>query len=111
MDCINIVKNACRVVALSLVMITSAFALSLGDAKSQGLIGETSSGYIAAVKSSGEVKALVDSINSQRKSHYRNIAKTNNISMEAVEVRAGQKAIRKTAAGHYVNTGGGWQKK
>lgn len=111
MNCMNIVKNSCRVVALSLVMVASAFALSLGDAKSQGLIGETSTGYIAAVKPSGEVKALVDSINSQRKAHYQKIAKKNNISMEAVEVRAGQKAIGKTAAGHYVNTGGGWQKK
>ena len=111
MNCMNVVKNACHVVALSLVIMGSAFALTLGDAKSQGLIGETSKGYVAAVKYSGEVKALVDSINSQRKAHYQTIARENDISMEAVEVRAGQKTIRKTAAGHYVNTGSGWQKK
>ena len=111
MNCMNIVKNSFRVFALSMVMITSAYALSLGDAKSQGLVGETSSGYIGAVKSTGEVKALVDSINGKRKAHYEKIATKNNISLEAVEVRAGQKAIGKTAAGHYVNTGGGWQKK
>ena len=97
--------------ALSLLMTMPAFALDLGTAKSQGLVGETSSGYIAAVKASGDVNALVKDINSQRKAHYQKIAQKNKISLEAVEVRAGQKAIGKTPAGQYINTGGGWQKK
>lgn len=105
------IKNTCRITALFLVMSASAFALSLGDAKSQGLVGETRSGYLAAVKISGEINTLVDGINSQRKAHYQKIAKKNNISLEAVEVRAGQKAINKTSAGHYVDNGNGWQKK
>ena len=97
--------------ALSLLMTMPAFALDLGTAKSQGLVGETSSGYIAAVKASGDVNALVKDINSQRKAYYQKIAQKNKISLEAVEVRAGQKAIGKTPAGQYINTGGGWQKK
>jgi len=97
--------------ALSLLIALPALALELGDAKSGGLVGETNSGYIAAIKPSGEVNALVDSINQQRKAHYQKIAQKNGISLEAVEVRAGQKAIEKTPAGEYINTGGGWQKK
>ena len=38
------------------------------------------------------------------------IAQRNGISLEAVEVRAGQKALEKTPAGQYVDRGSGWEK-
>lgn len=110
----NVKKTSQRTLgtlALSLLLALPAFALELGDAKSRGLVGETSSGYLAAVKPSGDVNSLVESINSQRKAHYKKIAEKNGISLQAVEVRAGQKAIGKTPAGEFVNSGGGWQKK
>jgi uncharacterized protein len=107
----GILQRSLGVLLLSLSMAMPAFSLDLGEAKSGGLVGETSSGYLAAVKSSAEVDALVASINSKRKAQYQKIAQKNNISLQAVEVRAGQKAIEKTPAGQYVNTGGGWQKK
>jgi uncharacterized protein YdbL (DUF1318 family) len=110
----NIPKRAQRALgtlSLSLLMIMPAFAIDLGGAKTQGLVGETSSGYIAAVKASGEVNALVNDINGQRKAYYQKIAKKNSISLQAVEVRAGQKAIGKTPSGQYINSGSGWQKK
>lgn len=110
----NIPKRAQRALgtlSLSLLMIMPAFAIDLGSAKTQGLVGETSSGYIAAVQASGEVNALVNDINGQRKAYYQNIAKKNSISLQAVEVRAGQKAIGKTPSGQYINSGSGWQKK
>ncbi|MEH6571410.1 MAG: DUF1318 domain-containing protein, partial [Halioglobus sp.] len=75
MNFIHTVKQAASIITLSLVIIAPAFALDLGDAKSQGLVGETSSGYISAVIPSQEVKALVERINSQRKAHYEKIAK------------------------------------
>jgi uncharacterized protein YdbL (DUF1318 family) len=98
-------------IVLSLTMALPAFALELDDAKSAGLVGETNMGYIAAVKPSAEIDALVMSINSQRKVYYQNIATKNDISLQAVEARAGLKAIEKTAPGDYVNTGDGWLKK
>ena len=104
-------QKALSTLALSLLMALPAFALDLGEAKSAGLVGETSSGYLAAVKPSGDVDALVADINSKRKAHYQQIAKKNGISLQAVEVRAGQKAMDKTPAGEYVNSGGGWKKK
>ncbi|MBG7602812.1 MAG: DUF1318 domain-containing protein, partial [Gammaproteobacteria bacterium] len=42
------------------------FALDLQSAKQQGLVRETPSGYLKAVKSSSEVKALVSSVNAGR---------------------------------------------
>jgi uncharacterized protein len=95
--------------SLSLLMALSAFALDLGEAKSSGLVGETNTGYIAAIKPSAEVDTLVANINSQRKLYYQKIANENGISLQAVEVRAGLKAIEKTPSGEYINTGTGWQ--
>lgn len=97
--------------SLALVMAVPAFALDLDTAKAAGLVGETNTGYIAAVQPSSEVNALVASINSQRKVHYQEIATQNGIALQAVEARAGQKAIEKTPAGGFINTGSGWQKK
>lgn len=97
--------------ALSLTLALPAIALELDEAKTAGLVGETNMGYIAAVKPSADVDALVNSINSQRKVYYQEIAEKNGISLQAVEARAGQKAIEKTTPGGFINTGDGWVKK
>lgn len=104
-------RRALAGLALSLTMALPAFALELDEAKAAGLVGETNMGYIAAVKPSPEVDALVISINSQRKVYYQDIATKNDISLQAVEARAGLKAVEKTAPGGYVNTGDGWLQK
>jgi uncharacterized protein YdbL (DUF1318 family) len=100
-----------RALLVALLGTHGAMALELNDAKARGLVGETTGGYLAPVVTSPEVEALVDAINSQRKAQYQNIADKNGISLEAVEVRAGKKAIEKTPAGEYISTGSGWQKK
>ncbi len=109
------VKRYCAsgraVLALILLLSLPAAALELGDAKSRGLVGETATGYLGVIKSSPDVDALVKNINAQRKAQYQKIADKNKIGLEAVEVRAGQKAMSKTPAGEYVNPGSGWQKK
>ena len=111
MDLMKRFRRSLSVLVVSLLVTLPAFALDLDAAKSSGLIGETNLGYIAAVKPSADVDALVTSINSQRKAHYQEIATKNGITLEAVEVRAGQMTIQKTAPGEYINTGNGWEKK
>jgi uncharacterized protein YdbL (DUF1318 family) len=111
MHFIRNLQQAITALTLSLLLALPAFALDLDEAKSAGLVGETNMGYIAAVKPSAEVDALVQSINSQRKVVYQDIATKNGITLQAVEARAGQKAIEKTVAGGYINTGDGWQQK
>jgi uncharacterized protein YdbL (DUF1318 family) len=98
------------VVVLLLALALPASALDLAEAKSRGLVGETVTGYIAAVQASPDVDALVRDINQRRKAQYMKIAERNGISLEAVEVRAGQKALQKTPAGEFVNRGSGWEK-
>lgn len=97
---------------VSIAIPCAAFALSLDEAKSKGLVGEEPSGYLGAVQQSPEVAALVKDINSKRRSKYEQIAQQNRTSMAAVEALAGKKAIEKTPAGEYIKSpSGGWVKK
>ena len=54
---------------ICLLLITPpAYSIDLQTAKKQGLVGESPSGYLEAVKSpSAETKTLIDSINSRRR--------------------------------------------
>lgn len=91
-----------------------SWAISLHDAKAQGLIGEQANGYLGLVKpdASTEVKALMNDINAKRKKEYQNIARRNNTELNAVEALAGKKAIERTPPGQYVKPpSGGWVKK
>lgn len=90
----------------------TVYALDLQTAKAQGLVGETPAGYLAEVQSgNAEIAQLVQSINTQRKQHYQEIAQRNNTPIQAVEQLAGKQAIEKTPAGQFIQVGGVWQKK
>ena len=95
-----------------LIITQPVYALDLQTAKQQGLVGETPSGYLEAVKSpSAETRALIDDINAKRKQKYKDIAARNKTSLQAVEQLAGKKAIEKSAPGSYVKVGGSWKQK
>ena len=101
-------------VAVMALFAMSAWALDLDDAKASGLVGETPSGYLAAVSTSpsAEVTALVNDVNAKRKQQYSEIASKRNISLSAVEKLAAKKAYEKTLPGHFVQTpSGSWEKK
>ena len=89
----------------------SAWAISLDDAKNQGLVGEDSSGYLGLVVQNAEAKAVVDDINAKRKAQYLKLAKKNNLSLSQLEALAAAKTIEKTQSGHYVEVNGNWVKK
>ena len=97
---------------LSLLVSPHSWALGLGEAKSQGLIGETPSGYLEPVSGMTDaIGDLIGKINTQRREHYKKIATQNNTSLAAVESLAGQKAMDNTKPGHYIKVGGKWVKK
>ncbi len=105
-------KQVVTLVVFALLIICQpAFALNLQEAKAQGLVGETATGYLAPVKESPEVQELVDTINARRKVHYQKISSRNKTSLNAVEQLAGKKAIEKTPAGQFINVDGSWIKK
>ena len=108
----NVMKKSVFLLpVLALSFAFSAFALDLTAAKSQGLVGETASGYLATVKNSADAKSLVDSINAKRKAKYAQLAKKHGITLAQVEQQAGKKALQKTAKGHFVKVNGKWVKK
>ncbi|MGB1261612.1 MAG: YdbL family protein [Cognaticolwellia sp.] len=103
-------KFTCVLLASSMAF--SAWAISLSDAKQQGLVGEMPNGYLGAVVNNAEAKSLVASVNAKRKSIYLNLARKNKITMAQVTALAGQKALAKTQSGHFIqNSAGQWVKK
>ena len=93
---------------------TTAGAVTLDQAKSQGLVGEQANGYLGVVDpgAAPDVKALVADINRKRKAEYQAIAERNNTSLGAVEALAGKKAIDLTPPGQHVRLQSGqWVKK
>ena len=106
-------KKAWVIFTACLLLITQpAYSIDLQTAKNQGLVGESPGGYIEAVKSpSAATKALIESVNSQRRLKYQEIATRNNTPLQTIEQLAGIKAIEKSKPGSYIKQGGSWQKK
>lgn len=96
-------------VVLTLMVSFSSFAIELPDAKEQGLIGEQNNGLLGVVESSPEVETLVKEINERRLGKYSQIAKKNSMTLEQVSLLAGEKTMKKTPAGQYIqNSSGQW---
>ena len=100
------------VFTLALALLSPAYAVSLEEAKANGLVGEKPNGYLGMVKPSGpDVQALTNEVNQKRRQAYEDIARLNRTPLEAVEALAGEKAIQNTKPGHFVEGPGGWMKK
>ncbi|AMX02945.1 YdbL family protein [Microbulbifer thermotolerans] len=98
---------------LSLLFTLPALAITLDQARNQGLVGEANSGYIAVVsKSTPELEKLVADVNAKRKAEYARIAKRNNIDIAQVAARAAEKLEARLATGHYYqDSRGRWVQK
>nr|WP_100639529.1 YdbL family protein [Marinobacter salexigens] len=103
---------------LAVFLALPAMAMSLDEAKnalesakSQGLVGETPTGYLAAVGSDQKAKGIVSAINNARREAYKQIAEKHGIAVTKVETVAGQKAVDKTPPGQYILVGERWIKK
>ncbi|WP_298447902.1 YdbL family protein [uncultured Marinobacter sp.] len=104
------------IVAFCLALPAMAMSLdeaknALESAKSQGLVGETPAGYLAAVSSNQKARDIVSAINDARREAYKEIAEKHGIAVTKVETVAGQKAVEKTPVGQYILVGERWLKK
>ena len=96
------------------LLLQNAWAADLQSAKSQGLVGEANSGYLAAVKTpvSAEVKALMADVNAKRKAKFQSTAQKTGTTVAQVSNRFYELAVQKTEAGHfYQDKSGRWKKK
>lgn len=91
---------------------SNVMALTLDEARTQGRVGETLSGYLGALKTDAETQALVNDINAARKANYQQLAKKNNISVDDIARLAGQKLVSRAKSGEYVQgINGKWLQK
>ena len=110
----RVVRFAVLLLLCSGLFAGPAFALSLSEAKAQGLVGEKIDGFVGVVVASppAEVRAMVDRINAERRAKYTEIAKKQNAPMDAVAKIAGQKLIERAPSGQYVlGADGRWRQK
>lgn len=101
---------------LSLSLPVAAMSLNeamsaLGAAKASGQLGEMANGYLGVVKPGGQAAEIARLINQARRAEYQKLAEQNGIQRSDVEAIAGQKAIEKTPAGHYIQLQGQWRRK
>ena len=105
-------KSLIALLGAGLLFSSAVFALTLDQAKQQGRVGETLSGYIVALKQDKETLALVEQINTGRAEKYQEVANNNHISREDVAKMAGQKLVERAASGEYVRgINGKWLRK
>ena len=95
-----------------LLLSVSSQAMTLDEARSRGLVGETLSGYVAAVVQDSEAQALVKKINAARLESYEQLAKNNHLKVDDVARLAGQKLVERAQPGEYVRgINGQWLRK
>lgn len=102
------------IIATSLLLMSQlSFSLTLDEARSKGYLGENASGYLELTpRGSDEAKALMDGINTRRKTKYLDIATKQKTKLTAIEKIAGEKLIEKLSPGEfYKNADGNWGKK
>ncbi|MFT4712801.1 MAG: hypothetical protein ACJAVI_001233 [Candidatus Azotimanducaceae bacterium] len=109
----KILATFALVMMLMLVCFSTVVAMSLDEAQQSGLVGEDASGCTAAVaRPTGEIRALVWSVNDMRREEYERIAATNKLDFNAVEKLAGKKTIERTSIGFYIRlSGDDWKRK
>lgn len=99
---------------LLVMLIPTAYAITLQEAKAQGLIGEQRDGYLGLVVNNApaDVVALIQDVNGQRRQRYQQIAQQNGISVAQVGAVAYERAVEATRPGHYIQSqSGAWQQK
>lgn len=95
-----------------LLLSSAAYALDLHGARASGQIGEKADGYVAALKSSPDVDALVADVNAKRRTEYQKISAQNGQTVDVVaKVAAGQIVSNLPAGASYQDASGNWKKK
>lgn len=97
-----------------LTLSSTAFAITLQEAKEQGLVGEQRDGLVGFVVETvpADLQALVQQVNTERRARYQEIARENNITLTQVAAIAYERAVEATQSGHYIqNAGGQWMRK
>ena len=99
---------------LAVLLVPAAYAVTLQEAKEQGLLGEQRDGYVGLVADIAppEVVTLMREVNEQRRQRYQQIARQNGITLEQVALVAYERAVAATRSGYYIqDSNGRWIRK
>jgi uncharacterized protein YdbL (DUF1318 family) len=100
--------NTVIVAAITLLWALPVLALDLATARGQGLVGEKTDGYVAAIKP--EAQGLADEVNAKRKTEYARISKENGQPIDVVGKVAAEQVISGLPAGaKYQDAHGNWK--
>jgi len=81
-------RSAARILAIAAAVLfggMAAQAADLDQAKQQGRVCELATGYLSATTgASGDIRAMVDRINAQRREEYKRIASEHGITPQQV---------------------------
>lgn len=106
------IRTLIMTLTLTVLAAAPAFALDLQSARANGSVGETTKGYIAAVKPSAEVNALVAEVNAKRRQEYSKISAANGQGVDVVGTIAAEQIINNLAPGSlYQAADGSWKKR
>ncbi len=113
-------RKAIHIISLTLAVLLGALALGGAaeagsrELKNTGAVGESASGYLAAVPNTRSVgvDAEVDAINAQRRQAYMRAAADTGRSLGEIEAVAGARLREKAAPGDWIqNAAGEWIRK
>lgn len=111
-------KRLFAILTVALAVVAGAPSMAgaqdaLAAAKAAGQIGERPDGLVGAVPGApAAAEQLAQQVNAQRLARYRDIARSNGTSPDAVQAIAGQQLVERTPAGQFVMTGSGrWVRK
>lgn len=92
----------------------TAYAITLDEAREQGLVGERPDGLVGAVSSNvaSEVSSMISEINAARLRSYRQLSAKDGAPVEAVQAIAGEKllAIAKQNGWYFMSANGSWSR-
>ena len=100
--------NTILLAAVAVLWALPALALDLQSAREQGLVGEKTDGYVAAIKP--EAQALASEVNAKRKAEYARISKEKGQPVDVVAKIAAEQVISGLPAGaKYQDASGNWK--
>ncbi len=108
----NFISRLILTILSVMILSSTAFALDLTTAKSEGLVGEMQNGLIGAVNKADGIEDLIQSVNSGRMAIYSQNATEQKIPVSQVQTIAGKKLQSATPEGGYIQKSDGtWIKK
>jgi len=97
---------------IAMAPLSAQAQLNLDTARSEGIVGETRDGMLAALVNRPDVIQLVETINAQRMQAYQTIAREEGISLGQVQAIAAEKIFQRLPAGAVLmDQNGQWARK